>query len=151
MNLFSKNFLLHLLLFLVIEVIFVFLIFREFLETDLLTAIGILHTSYWWVLLFAAWIREKCQRVWQKFLATYLPIVYHVGIHLIAGRMSVEEHMHEEHHDEHSLMRIIIASIAAGVLIFIGEYLLHRTTHCETHHADAHVHCHDGECEEKHE
>jgi hypothetical protein len=71
------------------------------------------------VLFFAAWIREKCSKVWQKFLATYLPIVYHVAIHVIAGWMSVEEHMHEEQHDEQSLMRIIIASIAAGVLIFI--------------------------------
>jgi hypothetical protein len=132
----------------VIEVIFVFLIFREFLETDLLTAIGILHTSYWWVLLFAAWIREKCTKVWQRFLATYVPIVYHVIIHLIAWWISVEDMW--QHHDEHSLLWIIIASISAGVLILVGEHLLHRTTHCETHHAAAHIHCHDEECEERH-
>lgn len=145
----SKSFFLHLLLFLVIELIFVFLIFREFPETHLLSLVGILHTSYWAVLIFAGWIREKCSQVWQKFLASYLPIVYHVAIHFIAGRVSIETM--GEHHDEHSLPWIIIASISAGILILIGEYLLHRNLHCATHHASAHAHCHDGECEEKHE
>lgn len=150
MKLLSKNFLLHLLLFLVIEIIFVFLIFREFPETNLLSMIGVLHTSYWWVLIFAAWIRERCSKVWQRFLATYIPVLYHLAIHIIAGRVAIEEYGHGQHHDEQNLLWMTIAAICTGILIFVGEYLLHRNVHCETHHADAHKHCHDEECESEH-
>ena len=44
---------LHLLVFILIEVIFVLILFRELPETNLITLIGILHTSYWMILLFA--------------------------------------------------------------------------------------------------
>jgi hypothetical protein len=44
---------LHLLVFIIIEVIFVLILFRELPETNLITLIGILHTSYWLILLFA--------------------------------------------------------------------------------------------------
>lgn len=149
-----KNFVYHLGLFALIEIIFVLIIFREFPETNLLTLIGILHTSYWGVILLAWWLREKyAHHVWQKFFCTYVPVVYHVFIHIYAGIETVHqmtEHV-GEHHDEHSMTWLIVGTVSAWVLIALGEYRLHRTTHCETHHISAHKHCHDGDCEESHE
>ena len=52
-------------------------------------------------------------------------------------------------HDEHGIW-LIIGTLAAGVLIALGEYWLHRTTHCVTHHHKAHETCHDETCEDRH-
>ncbi len=149
-----RSFMQHLLLFVFIEVVFVLLIFREFPQTNLLTIIGVLHTSYWLIVLLAGWLREKyAYRVWQKFLCTYVPVVYHVIIHIIAGLVTIEEmsdHIGEEHHDEHSMLWLVLGAIGAGILIALGEYRLHRTRHCDTHHSTAHKHCHDDACENDH-
>lgn len=75
-----------------------FLLFRELPETNLITLIGVLHTSYRAVLLFAGWLREYLHHVWQKFLATYLPVMYHLFIHLYAGRAAIEMHEDEVGH-----------------------------------------------------
>lgn len=145
-----KTFWIHLLFFIAIEVIFVLLLFRELPETNLITLIGVLHTSYWVILLFAWWLREKMHQVWKKALCTYLPVLYHLFIHLYAGRAALEMH-HEEHaHDEHELIRMIAGAVLLGILIFVGEYLLHRKLHCDSHHISAHKHCHDWDCEEAH-
>jgi hypothetical protein len=53
MNIKLKSFLLHLGLFALIEIIFVLIVFREFPQTNLLTLIGVLHTSYRGVILLA--------------------------------------------------------------------------------------------------
>lgn len=92
-----------------IEIIFVLLLFRELPETNLITLIGILHTSYWIVLLLAGWLREYLHKVRQKFLATYLPVLYHLVTHLYAGRAAVEMHAEEvgELHTEHELPWIV--------------------------------------------
>lgn len=144
---------LHLLSFVVIEIIFVFLLFRELPETNLITLIGILHTSYWAVLLFAWWVREYLHQVWQKFLATYVPVLYHLFVHLYAGRAAVSMHEAEvgELHSEHDLPWMIGGAVLLGLLIFAGEYVLHRKLHCDTHHTKAHQHCHDGDCEQTHQ
>jgi len=87
-----KQFLLHLGLFAVIEIIFVLIIFREFPQTNLLTLIGVLHTSYRGVVVLAGWLREKYAHfVRQKFLCTYLPVLYHVIIHVYVGIETVHE------------------------------------------------------------
>lgn len=146
------NFLKHLGLFLLVEIVFVFIIFREFPPFSLLTLTGILHTSYWFIVIIAGLVRERyAHRVWQKFLCTYLPIVYHVIIHLYVG-MQTLHHMEENGraHDEHSMVWLIVGTLAAGVLIALGEYWLHRTTHCVTHHGKTHAHCHDEACEDDH-
>ena len=143
---------LHLLVFIIIEVIFVLILFRELPETNLITLIGILHTSYWLILIFAWRLREKMYNVRKKALCSYLPVLYHLFIHLYAGRAAIEMH-HEEvgHvHDEHELVRMIAWAVLLWVLIFVGEYLLHRKLHCDSHHEKAHKHCHDEDCEEKH-
>lgn len=147
-----KRFGLHLFVFIFIEVIFVLILFRELPQTNLITLIGILHTSYWLILFFAGRLRERMHQVWKKALCTYLPVLYHLFIHLYAGRIAIEIHGTETgvHHDEHEVGRMIAGAIFLGVLIFIGEYLLHRKTHCDTHHEKTHMHCHDGECEEHH-
>ena len=148
-----KNFLLHLGTFAVVEIIFVLIIFREFPETNLLTLIGVLHTSYRGVIVLAGWLREKyAHRVRQKFLCTYLPVLYHVIIHIYAGIVTVHEMAEHagEQHDEHSMTWLIVGTVAAGILIALGEYRLHRTRHCDTHHLSTHEHCHDEECESQH-
>ena len=95
---------LHLLVFITIEIIFVLILFRELPETNLITLIGILHTSYWIILLWAGRLRERMHTARQKALCTYLPVLYHLFIHLYAGRAAIEMH-HEEagHHDAHEL------------------------------------------------
>ena len=147
-----KNFWVHLLVFIIIEVIFVLILFRELPETNLITLIGILHTSYWLILIAAGRLREKSKKVRQKALCSYLPVLYHLFIHLYAGRAALEMH-HEETghtHDEHELWWMIAGALLLWILIFVGEYLLHRKMHCDSHHASAHAQCHDGECEVKH-
>ena len=148
-----KSFFSHLALFALIEIIFVLIIFREFPETSLFTLIGLLHTSYRWIVLLAWRLREKYTHlVRQKFLCTYLPVLYHVVIHIYIGIQTVHE-MSEysgEHHDAHSMPWLIVGTLSAGVLIALGEYWLHRTRHCDTHHISAHKHCHDEECEDQH-
>jgi len=143
---------LHLLVFILIEVIFVLILFRELPETNLITLIGLLHTSYWLILLFAWRLRERMHIVRQKALCTFLPVAYHLFIHLYAGRAALEMHHEEEVHlhDEHELWWMIAWAILLWVLIFVWEYLLHRKVHCDSHHEKAHKHCHDTECEEKH-
>lgn len=118
---------------------------------SLLTLIGVLHTSYWLMVLGAGIVREKyAHSIRQKFLCTYIPVLYHVFIHIYAGRETVHE-MEEATHDHHSIQWLLIGTMAAGILIVLGEYWLHRTTHCMTHHSHAHKHCHDEECEEEHQ
>jgi len=143
---------LHLLVFIVIEVIFVLILFRELPETNLITLIGVLHTSYWIILLLAWRLRERMKIVRQKALCTFLPLAYHLFIHLYAGRAAIEMH-HEEtwiHHDEHDIVWMIAGAMLLWILIFIGEYLLHRKIHCDSHHSTANKYCHDRECEKHH-
>ena len=144
-----SSFLQHLGLFLLVEIIFVFIIFRELPPISLVGLTWILHSSYWIVILSAGWIREHyAHRVWQKFLSTYLPIVYHVIIHIYIGVESFHEL--QNGHAEQSVMWLIIWVVAAGILIALGEYRLHRTSHCATHHKKTHLHCHDEECIDNH-
>lgn len=146
-----KSFLKHLALFLVVEIIFVFILFREFPPFSLLTLTGILHTSYWFIVLLAGWIRERyADRVWKRFLSTYLPLVYHVIIHFYIGIESIYELSWDHTHEQESLLLITIATLAAWVLIALGEYWLYRTNHCVTHHHKTHVHCHDEKCIDEH-
>lgn len=142
------SFIKHLGVFVIIEIIFVLLLFREFPETNLYTLIGILHLSYWIILVLAGWLRERSRHVWQRFCCTYVPIVYHLAIHLYAGRAAIEIHSGEEH-DEHSLTWMIIWALLLWGLIRAGEWYLHRALHCQTHHASAHAHCED-DCEHHH-
>ena len=77
-----RSFGLHLLVFVLIEIIFVFLLFREIPQTNVFSAIGIGHLIYWIVLLLAGIWRVNTQQVWQRFLATYSPVLVHLAIHV---------------------------------------------------------------------
>jgi hypothetical protein len=110
-----KSYTFHLLLFVAIEIIFVFVLFREIPETNIFSAIGIGHTLYRIILLIAGFVRERSKRVWQRFLATYMPVVAHLVIHFWVGVETL--HAHEgEHHDE--TIWLLLGVIAVGVLIY---------------------------------
>lgn len=145
-----KSFFQHLILFVLIEVLFIFILFRELPETNILSAIGIWHSIYWVVLLLAAFWREKTHKVWQRFLATYTPVVAHLVMHLWVWVITLETYDIHAHEEEGGWL--ILWVIMLGVLIYRGEWLLHRNIHCETHHHKAHSHCvqkgHD-ECEDE--
>ena len=129
----------HILVFVGIEILFVFAVLHEFPEVGLFEVLGIIHISYWVLLIIAGIIREKLAHYWQKFLATYIPVVYHVLGHIYIGYVTIESV--ESHGHEHTLMWLIIATISLGILIFVGEWLLHRTSHCSHHHQSVHQHC----------
>lgn len=139
-----QSFLKHLWIFLIIEIIFVLLLFRELPETSLYTLIGILHLSYRLILVIAGRVRNRVTRIWQKFICTYLPIIYHLAVHLYVGWAAVEAHG-----DEHNLTWLIVWALLLWGLIWGGEWYLHRALHCQTHHVSAHKHCQD-DCEHKH-
>ena len=144
---------LHLLFFVVVEIFFVFIIFRERPEANLFTLIGIGHLIYRAILLWAGYIRTRATTVMTKFLSTYTPIVFHLLLHVYIWAETLHAHAEDHGHDhahEWEMLWIVLWVIWAWVLIYIGETLLHRKTHCDTHHADAHANCHDGECVEKH-
>ncbi|USN57018.1 MAG: hypothetical protein H6766_00680 [Candidatus Peribacteria bacterium] len=149
-----KTLIRHILLFVVVEFLFILIIFHELPPINLVTLIGIGHLAYWLLMPIFGRLHERVHSVWAKFLVAYTPIVLHVLLHVIVVAEVVSEHSDEigtAH--EHEILRMIIGTIVAGVVIFIGEYLLHRTTHCETHHHSAHQHCCEdghGECEERH-
>ncbi len=145
----------HIALFVVVEFLFVLLIFREVPSVNVVSFTGIAHLIYWLVIIFFGWLRDRTQKVWQKFLLTFSPIVLHVLVHGAVTREVFQEHGHHETHvhDEHNIWRMIIGSIVAGIVILAGEYLLHRTTHCTTHHQSAHKKCQTSgheQCEHSH-
>lgn len=49
-----------------------------------------------------------------------------------------QDHIHGQ---EHSILWMVIATIALGILIFIGEWLLHKKEHCDVCHSETHKHC----------
>ena len=61
--------------------------------------------------------------------------------HIYIGYATIESVEEHSHAGEHSLSWMIIATISLGILIFVGEWLLHRKTHCDHHHQSAHEHC----------
>lgn len=129
---------LHILLFVVIEVLFVFVILHEFPEISFFEDLWIIHFLYW-VSLFLAWyVRESINKYQIKFLATYIPVVFHIVGHLYIWEETVK---HIEVNSYSSEFWIIISTVILWIFIFIWEYLLHKRYHCESHHAKAHKHC----------
>lgn len=134
----------HLGVFVLIEIFFVFLILREFPSVSLLGTVWLIHLAYWIIFIFAGIIRIKIRPYWWKFLATYIPVVLHIIGHIYLIFLTVEtvaEETHEHGHNEHSIGWMIISTVALGVLIFAGEWLLHRKQHCDVCHQEAHKHC----------
>ena len=137
----------HILVFVLIEILFVFVVLHEFPEVGLFEKIGIVHITYWILVIGAGFLRERLHKYRQKFLATYLPVVFHMAGHIYVGYATIESVEAHSTWDSHSLLWIVLATISLGVLIFVWEWLLHRKTHCDHCHQDAHAHCEDPDME----
>lgn len=131
---------LHILLFVIVEIIFVFLVLREFPEVSFFEDLWIIHLLYW-ISIFVAWFaRESIESYQVKFLFTYIPVVFHIVWHLYIWEQTIE--LIENHWQEHSsAFWLIIATICTWIIIFMWEYLLHRKYHCEHNHEKVHKHC----------
>lgn len=133
----------HLALFVIVEILFVFIVLQELPSVSLFSLIGIVHLMYWISLIVAGITREYCTKLRQKFLCSYGPLVFHVLWHIFVG-LETLEHIAEQHDDhDHSIVWMIIATISVWIILFLWEYLLHRKTHCEVHHDEFHK----GTCE----
>lgn len=132
----------HVSIFVIIEILFVLLILREFPKISLLSTVWIIHLGYWFVVLIAGILREKIKPYRWKFLASYLPVLMHIIWHVYIMYLTVDTVMQDDHWREtHSLFWLIITTCALWVLIFLGERLLHRKQHCDTCHAQTHKKC----------
>ncbi len=135
------SFVSHLAVFIIIEMLFVFVILHEFPEISLFETIGIVHITYWILLIIAGVMREKLKSYWQKFLATYIPVLFHIGWHIYVGMVTLESIEEHHHWEEHNMVWMIVATLALWILIFVWEWLLHKKYHCDTCHWEVHKHC----------
>lgn len=130
--------LIHLWVFVVIEVLFVFLVLHEFPEISLIESIGIVHLIYW-ISIFIAWfLRARFKKYIFKFLATFLPVLFHVLWHIYIGHNTLE---HAATHSHGSPIWLIISTLTLWVFILIWEYLIHQKYHCDVHHESVHKDC----------
>ncbi len=138
------SFIAHILLFIGVEVLFVFMILREVPHIEFVSVLGCVHVIYWFVVILAGIFREKVKKLWVKVILSYFPVIFHVIGHIYVGLFTVE-HVAEnmKDHPEHSLTWLIITTLSAGILIAVGERLLHRKIHCDSCHSDVHKHCHE--------
>lgn len=149
----AKSLLAHIGLFLLVEIIFVLIVFREFPAVNLYTKIWIAHLIYRGVVVLCWLRRRKAQKVMTKFIALRAPMVLHLLIHVRIWIETVEEHAHGHEHHEWEVLWLVIWTLIAGLIIYRWEKLIHRNNHCETHHQAAHDACieHDClDCEDKH-
>lgn len=134
------NSLLHILLFICIEVAFVFIVLHEFPEVSFFEELWIIHLIYW-LLIFIAWyLRDIFKSYKTKFVATYLPLLFHVFWHFYVWHETIYL---IDKHNNHSDIWLIVSTIILWIFIFIWEYLLHNKYHCESHHDKVHKHCKD--------
>lgn len=130
--------LLHILIFVIIEIAFIMIILHEFPAVSFFEKIWIIHLFYWIAIFVAGYIRESMRSFQTRFLATYLPILIHVLGHLYIGHETLEI---ATQHTEHSNIWILVSTFVLWIFIFVGEYLLHNKYHCETHHESVHKSC----------
>lgn len=129
---------LHVLLFVLIEILFVFLILHEFPKISFFEKIWIIHIIYW-ICVFIAWyVRENIEKYQVKFIATFIPVLIHIIWHLYIWEETINQ---VNPHSEHSALWLIISTISLWIFIFIWEFLLHRKYHCEHAHQKVHKNC----------
>jgi len=133
----------HLLLFIVIELLFVFLILRELPSVSLFSLIWIVHLVYRASIILAGIVRESLHKLRQKIIASYFPILLHVAGHILVIFKTVE-HVHEHSHEKHNIIWLIVTTISVGALIVLWEWLLHRKIHCD----HCHHKFHEKECDD---
>ncbi len=132
--------LLHVLLFVIVEILFVFLILNEFPEVSFFEELWVIHLIYW-ISIFVAWfLREHIKSYIVKFYMTYIPVVFHIAGHLYIWEKTIEQ-IENQTRIHTSDFWLIISTICLWIFIFIWEYLLHKKYHCEHSHAKVHKHC----------
>lgn len=134
-----RTFLYHLLLFIGVEVLFVWIVFHEFPGINFYTLLGIGHMVYWLSLPLFAWLRVRAKTYLMKVVADVVPFVLHSLIHLIPIWFLLDEHHHCEHtcshhHEPHSSWDMVGMTIVILVIICVGEYILHRRQRCSCPH-----------------
>lgn len=129
---------LHILVFVIIEISFVFVILHEFPEVSFFEDLWIIHLSYWLFIFIAWYIRESINNYKVRFFATYSPVVFHIVWHLYLWEETIKHIEVQSHTTE---IWLVISTIVLWIFIFIWEYLLHKRYHCEHHHAKTHKHC----------
>jgi hypothetical protein len=65
-----------------VEILFVFIVLHEFPKVSLLEKVGVVHITYWILVIGAGLWREHLHTYWKRFLATYIPVVYHIIGHI---------------------------------------------------------------------
>jgi len=73
---------LHIIAFVIAEILFVFIILHEFPEVNFFEYLWIIHLLYWFSIFVAWYIRELVNNYKIKFLASYSPVVFHIMGHL---------------------------------------------------------------------
>lgn len=142
-NISFRSLFLHIALFIIVEILFVLIVFREFPAIDLYTTIWIAHLVYWSIVLLCSFWREKAKTIYTRTLALWTPMVVHLGIHIWIWIATVEEHSQWHEHEHHSdeIIWLVIWTLVAWGLIYVGEKLIHKHQHCTTHHNWVHKNC----------
>ncbi len=140
-----KSLFAHIALFVLIEVTFVLIVFRELPVVSLYTTIWIAHIVYWIVVLACSVWREKSKRLIIRFMALWTPMIIHLLIHIYIWFETIEEHGHWHEHHDWEAGWLVVWTLVAWVLLYYWEKLLHTHQHCTTHHTHAHKACIESE------
>ena len=124
----TKKLLLHVILFVVIEILFIWFLFGEIPSVSFFTSIGIGHLLYFISLLAFGYLRLRSNNYLVRSMSFLLPIVLHAIIHVVV--ISDEVHDHCMHHNYDKIYLIVMA-IAISCMVIIVEYIFHKKeVHC---------------------
>ena len=107
------TFLKHLWLFVVIELLFVLIIFHEVPSFTVFSIIWIVHIAYFIIVIVAWIVRENIQSLIGKFFCTYWPIIFHIVGHIYVWYITIEEelkHIHKHHLNEDPNIKYTVTS-----------------------------------------
>ena len=117
----------HFIFFIVVEIILVWIAFREFPFLELFSVVGIGHLMFYISLLLCAWIRIHCKKLSLKMLASLCPLLLHMMMHIVALIMEYDHHISHHQCDHHGMYYSMIAIVILSVfLIVIVEYVIHK-------------------------
>lgn len=118
-----KNFLCHMLFFVAVELLLVYLIFNEWPTTHFFTWLGLSHVIYFISLPFFGWWRINTKKLLSKIGATISPLILHLIVHLVPFWGEMDHHCHVSCVHEYD---IIWGIVFIAFIIVCGEYFLHR-------------------------
>lgn len=133
--------LLHIWVFVIIEIAFIFIILHEFPEIGFFEKLWFIHLIYW-IFIFIAWyIRENLKSYKTRFLATYSPVVFHILWHIYIWNITIKTIADNSEHAHNSSFWLTVSTIILWCFILAWEYLIHKKYHCDSHHKKVHKHC----------